>query len=141
MQIISIKERVILKAEYGEISMISSTLGVPNHAGRAPDFETNVGAAQSAVDELGNRLWSIVERRQDFPEYHRLALKSVNREEFKKFNLEISLSKEDIILLAKAFKEASEFTREFDDFNTLTGHDWAEAVDLQRELDALVGQL
>jgi hypothetical protein len=51
------------------------------------------------------------------------------------------LSRDEFLLLAKAFKEASTFTNESDDFNTMTGHDWDEALELQQELDEIANRL
>jgi predicted deacetylase len=135
MRINRIGDRVDLTMLYDDASLISAALGVPNHAFAAPDFEVNVGASQSTVDEIGIRLWSTIQERADYSAYRQLALKTANREETRRFNIEVSLSKDDVVLLARAFREAVRFTKAEDDFYTMTGHTVEDAASLQKELD------
>jgi hypothetical protein len=135
MKILSIEDRINLKMLYDEASLIWAALFVPNHAFAAPDFERRVGAPQSQIDEIASRLRSTIEKRADYPEYHQLALRVGTQEETKQFTLELSLSRDDVSLLAKAFKEAVEFTKEKDDFHTMTGSSLEEAASIQKQLD------
>lgn len=135
MRTLSIEDRINSKMLYDEVSLLSAALAVPNHAFEAPDFERRVGVPQSQIDEIVTRLWSMIKTRADYSEYHQLALKVDSREETKQYTLELSLSRDEVVLLAKAFKEAVEFTKEKDDFHTMTGYGLEDAASLQKDLD------
>jgi hypothetical protein len=51
--------------------------------------------------------------------------------------MEVVLDKDSVILLRDGFREACKLAKEFDDFQTMTGHDWSETLVLQKELDEL----
>jgi len=137
MKILSIEDRINSTMLYDEVSLISAALVIPHRVFAAPDFERRVGVPQSQIDEIGSRFRSMIKNRADYSEYHQLALKLNSREETKRFALELSLSRDEVALLAKAFREAVEFIKEKDDFQTMTGYDLAEAASLQKDLDDL----
>lgn len=142
MKIISVNNNtVILELNYDDIDMVIGTLQVPNHAFDAPNFELNIQESQSDVDKLSNSLREFLESKEDYGSFHksRLDLMDTNRKEDYKTNL--ILNKKDFMLLTKAFKEASKFTRENDNFHTMTGYKWDDAIRLQGELDLISKQI
>lgn len=139
MKIINIVDKeVIIEILYDDASMIHATLGVPLHAVETPDFEERVGASESTIEEIGDRLYSLIESKGDYDEYHKLVLQGDSKGRTGKYKTNLKLSKNHIFLLSKAFKEACLVTKEFDDFHTMTGYEWSQAMQLQRELEDLV---
>ena len=130
---------IILEVGYADVSLLRGAFSVPNRAFRAPNFESDIGASQLDLDKLVDRLWSQVRSGSHYNEYHRLSAQLSATERPRRFKMDSSLTRDEIILLAKAFKEAVKFTREQDDFCTMTGYFLEEAYDLQRELDEVLG--